>query len=234
MTRASRWWWILVLPAGAAWTVEGCSSSNDTSPGGSDAGVDAQGTDAEQTADSGGGDDDSGGGGGDASDGGCPSSWTTPPTVDPSLVPDAGGSVLLHASASGTQDYTCGTNPADGGYVWTFVGPEATLKDCTSTTVATHFASDGGAARPEWQGTDGSYVIAAKVAAYTPDGGASSVPWLLLSAVSNSGSGPVGRAKFVQRLNTNGGVAPTTTCDVGTSGTTQKVPYTADYWFWGP
>ena len=34
---------------------------------------------------------------------------------------------------------------------------------------------------------------------------------------------------FVQRLNTNGGAAPTTSCSVGQ---TQLVPYTADYYFY--
>src|SRR5215470_7557864 len=44
----------------------------------------------------------------DASDSGCPAAWLTAPVVDPSIaVPDGGGDALVHASATGTQNYTC-------------------------------------------------------------------------------------------------------------------------------
>ena len=96
-----------------------------------------------------------------------------------------------------------------------------------------HFASDGGPTAPQWQTTDGTYVIGKKLAAFTPDGGGSSVPWLLLQEKSNGGAGTLSKAGYVQRLNTTGGIAPTATCDVGSVGTTQKVSYTADYFFFG-
>jgi len=60
-----------------------------------------------------------------------------------------------------------------------------------------------------------------------------SIPCLLLQSVGNR-KGPAGgrllaNVTFVQRLNTNGGAAPTTACSVGQ---TQLVPYTADYYFY--
>jgi hypothetical protein len=173
----------------------------------------------------------------DASDASCPSGWQTTPTVASGIsVPADGGSVLLHASAAGTQNYTCG-QIADGGYAWVFVGPQADLMDCNAALIGHHFASDGGAAAPEWQTLDGTYVVGHKVAAFTPDAGPPAVPWLLLQATAHGGTGTLNQAAYVQRLFTDGGVAPTTTCDqtvAGGSQSSDKVPYTADYYFYGP
>lgn len=176
--------------------------------------------------------------GGDAgSDAECPAAWTTPLAVDPTLaVPADGGSVIFHAAANGTQNYAC-QSALDAGattYAWVFTGPEADLSDCAETTVGKHFANGGNAATPEWQTTDGTYVIGKKVAAFTPDGGASSVPWLLLAATSTAGAGVLAKTAYVQRLNTDGGVAPAAAaCAAGNVGTVEKVPYTADYYFSG-
>jgi hypothetical protein len=59
-----------------------------------------------------------------------------------------------------------------------------------------------------------------------------SIPCLLLQSIGNQ-KGPTGgkllaNVTFVQRLNTDGGVAPTSACSVGQ---TQLVPYTTDYYF---
>ena len=176
-------------------------------------------------------------GGGDASDAGCPSSWTATPTVPTALaIPDGGTTVLIHAAGVGTQDYTCEQVTTDAGssYQWVFVGPEAELRDCNATVIGHHFASDGGAGAPEWMTVDNAYIIGKKSAAYTPDGGASSVPWLLLQTTSSGGTGPITSTEWVHRLDTDGGIAPTATCDSNNAGTTQKVGYTADYYFYGP
>jgi Protein of unknown function (DUF3455) len=172
----------------------------------------------------------------DAGDGGCPASWMTGPAVDPSIaVPSDGGSVLLHASATGTQDYTC--TQSDAGFSWAFVGPEAELHDCNAAVIGHHFASDAGPSAPEWQTTDGTYVIGKRAAPpFVPDGGAMSVPWLLLQATAHGGTAALSRAGYIQRLNTDGGVAPSTTCDQTVAGgalASQKVPYSADYYFFG-
>ena len=167
----------------------------------------------------------------DASDGGCPAAWLVPPTVDPSIaVPSDGGSVLLHGAGSGTQNYACEV-AADGGTTWTLVTPNATLDDCTGAVLAHHFASDAGLTFPEWQAPDGTYVVGHKVAAFTPDGGASSVPWLLLQAVGQGGTGTLAEVAYIQRLDTDGGVAPGGSCDAGA---TADIPYSADYYFYGP
>jgi hypothetical protein len=166
----------------------------------------------------------------DASDGSCPAAWFTPPDVDPSIaVPADGGGVLVHGAGVGTQNYVC--TVTDGGTTWTFVTPHATLEDCNGLVVAMHFASEAGSAYPEWQAPDGTYVVGHKVASFTPDGGADSVPWLLLEAVDHGGTGPLSQVAYVQRLDTDGGAAPSGSCEAGA---TADVPYTADYYFYGP
>jgi hypothetical protein len=201
-------------------------ATNDTTPANDSGGTDvASGDSAPEAAT-------------DASDAGCPGSWSIPPDVDPAIaVPDGGGGVLLHASASGTQDYACTavTTDAGPGFAWAFVGPEADLANCGGQKIGKHFASDGGPGMPEWMTTaDGTYVIAKRMAAFTPDGGGA-IAWLLLREQSTGGAGLLAKTLYVQRLNTNGGLTPAAaTCDQDAAGATKQVPYTADYYFFGP
>jgi hypothetical protein len=188
---------------------------------------------------------------GDAlADAACPAAWGMVPPVDPLIaLPDGGIPLILHAAGTGTQDFTCTATFSDAGagdggdggtagptYGWTFVGPEAVLSDCTMAPIGHHFASDAGPTRPEWMETaDNSFVIAKKVNnGYTPDSGAA-IPWLLLQAVTNSDAGVLAQVSYVQRLNTTGGLTPAaSTCGSTNLGASQKVGYTADYFFFGP
>jgi hypothetical protein len=62
----------------------------------------------------------------------------------------------------------------------------------------------------------------------TPDPAA--IPWLLLGAVEPQGPGIFHQVTFIQRVNTEGGKAPT---DAGTVvGEVAYVPYTAEYFFY--
>jgi hypothetical protein len=170
---------------------------------------------------------------GDPSASACAPAWFDAPAVDAAIaVPGGNGRILLHAAANGSQNYRCGPLTVDGGtsYAWSLVGPEAALNDCHAAPIGRHFASDAGA--PEWQMLDGATVVAHKVAASTGDG--RSVPWLLLSVDGHGGSGPFTEARYVQRVHTTGGVAPDAPCDASRVGTLQKVPYVADYFFYGP
>lgn len=166
--------------------------------------------------------------------GGCPPVWLEAPVVDPAIaVPSGSGRVVFHASAKGTQNYVCKAAAVDSGasYAWSFVGPEAALNDCHASAVGRHFASDAGA--PEWQLVDGAYVVAHK-AASAPTADDHSVPALLLSVDGHGGSAPFTEARYVQRVRTNGGVAPRGGCDATLAGTSQKVPYVAEYFFYAP
>jgi hypothetical protein len=191
------------------------------------------GADARDAGDSGSLPD--GAGGDDASDASCPTGWLELPADDP-FVLDAGVSVILHAGGSGTQDYAC-LPTTDGGYGWTLTGPDASLGDCNGVVIGHHFASAGGAGYPEWQTLDGTYVIGHKVTGTTPDGGAGSVAWLVLQAVdAGGGTGTLKNVQYIERLHTNGGLAPSTGCDSvsAEAGATTTVGYTADYYFLGP
>src|SRR5206468_4064427 len=70
----------------------------------------------------------------------------------------------------------------------------------------------------------------------TSNGGSGAIPWLLLDAVSST-AGPDGGDVMldivhIQRVNTTGGLAPTSLCDGTTVGIEQDVPYTATYYFY--
>jgi hypothetical protein len=230
----------------------GCSSSSSGSPSsGDDAGDGSASADGTTAPETGGGDAPTGTDASEASlvtdggaDGTCPAAWSMAPTVAPSITPDS-GTVVLHALGNGTQNYACIGTPIDGGadagdagatFAWTLVTPNATLTDCNGAIIGHHFASDAGATAPEWLEVDNSYIIGHKIAAYTPDGGSGSIPWLLLQATGHDGTdaGVLSNVTYVQRLDTDGGLAPATGCDFDSSGTTTNVGYQADYYFFGP
>jgi hypothetical protein len=58
------------------------------------------------------------------------------------------------------------------------------------------------------------------------------IPWLLLTAKANTGSGTFGATKSIQRLATVGGVAPTEPCTGSNLKLLARVPYTATYYFY--
>jgi hypothetical protein len=152
-----------------------------------------------------------------------------PPNVPSTLQVPAGNVTNLVGHATGTQNYACTAGAT--GNVWTFVGPQATLVGNNGHVLALHFAVPGSNPPvPEWQATDGSSVVGHKVAGVTVD--PTAIPWLLLSAASTSlgpeGGDRLAATTYIQRLNTTGGLAPTSACTVGD---TANVPYTADYYF---
>lgn len=110
------------------------------------------------------------------------------------------------------------------GSTWAFVAPEATLyaDGAGKGVVGTHYAG------PTWESNSGSKVVGTVLQRCTAS--ASAIQWLLLGSVSSEGPGVFHRIEYIQRLNTVGGVAPTTP---GTSvGEQARVPYTTDYYFY--
>jgi hypothetical protein len=57
------------------------------------------------------------------------------------------------------------------------------------------------------------------------------VPWLLLGAKSQEGSGAFTQAQAIVRMGTTGGTAPGDGCDQARPGQELRVPYTAIYVF---
>jgi len=149
----------------------------------------------------------------------------SPPDVPDRIAVEAGNQLFLVGHAVGVQIYTC--NATTAGINWSPAVPRANLYGDNGKLIATHF---GG---PTWQARDGSAVVAQRVDGVTVD--ATTIPWLLLSAVrSTSGDGDrLTKTTFIQRTATTGGLAPAAAeCNDATVGTKVEVPYTADYHFW--
>lgn len=176
----------------------------------------------------------------------------TPPSVPDTIAVPEGNSAYLVGHAFGSQGYTC-LPTSTGGAAWNPTArPEATLfTDLFGQQfqIITHFQSinenpKAGVSVPQsgnatWQSSlDSSRVWMVKVAgidagsdpASCPNNG--SIQCLKLQSVGNAkgstGGNLLAKTTFIQRLNTNGGAVPTSSCNVGQ---TQLVPYTADYYF---
>ena len=134
--------------------------------------------------------------------------------------------LTLQARGTGVQIYQCAVVAGDANrYAWTVKGPEATLYDRGGKKIGRHFAG------PTWEGNDGSTVVGEVVTRADSPGGVS-IPWLLLSAKSNSGHGLFASVKFIQRLHTVGGNVPTAECSGTRSGAERREKYSADYFFY--
>lgn len=167
----------------------------------------------------------------------------TPPAVPANIQVPAGNKLFFVGQAVGTQNYVC--LPADGGVKFILFTPQATLFK-EGEEVTTHYFSpnpaENGTIRAAWQHSRDTSTVWGKVA----DGNSSSdpayvapgaIPWLLVTIVGAQ-NGPTGGDKltgttYIQRVNTAGGVAPTTGCASSTDiGNKAFVPYTTDYYFY--
>ena len=169
--------------------------------------------------------------------GGGVAAWLTPPANLPSAIAVPSGTTLaIHDHGVGTQIYTCTASGgaggagggADGGtisYSWVLKGPDAILSDATFAQVGMHGVG------PTWTSSDGSMISGTKLAQANATA-SDAIPWLLLRATSTGGAGVFANVTSVQRLNTAGGVAPSTGCGAGTVSTETSVNYSADYYFY--
>jgi Protein of unknown function (DUF3455) len=139
---------------------------------------------------------------------------TTPPTSQ---------HPILTVTGKGVQIYTCQQSAA--GPQWVFQAPEAKLLDASGKPIGTHGAG------PIWKSNDGS-TVKGEVLQKSPSPEPTSIPWLLLKAVSPSGSGIMTHVEFIRRSDTQGGSSPTTGCDAQHRNTILRVPYTATYTFY--
>jgi Protein of unknown function (DUF3455) len=165
----------------------------------------------------------------------------TPPPVPANIQVPAGNRAFLKGHAFGTQNYIC--LPSGAGFKFVLFTPQATLFQRSGKQVITHFFSpnpfEGDAIRATWQHSRDSSIVwgpaiqASSDPAFVAPG---AIAWLLVQATGVQ-EGPGGgdtltATTFVQRLNTSGGLAPSTGC--GSSADVGKqafVPYEADYFF---
>jgi hypothetical protein len=156
---------------------------------------------------------------------GCASQdFPAAPAVPASLQAPAGSTLYLEALASGVQIYECTRKP-DASYEWVFKAPEATLTARSGKPLGRHYAG------PTWEGLDGSAMVG-EIKARHPAPSETAIPWLLLAAKSNTGSGAFSRSIYVQRVATVGGVAPAGGCGESTVKNVARVPYSASYFFY--
>jgi hypothetical protein len=165
----------------------------------------------------------------------------TPPAVPPGLEVDPPNQAFLVGHATGTQNYECQPVSPLGRVDWVLFTPQATLFDDQAGQLITHFFSPNPdeplrVVRATWQDSrDTSAVWARGVASATVNPNA--ITWVKLEVVGKE-DGPTGGAAlsgttFIQRVNTDGGLAPTTGCEVLSDvGKRAFMPYTADYFFY--
>lgn len=138
----------------------------------------------------------------------------------------AGHTVAMETVGVGEITYECRAKAAmPSEHEWVFVGPKAALNDRAGKTVGTYYGPPA-----TWQAMDGSKLTGAQVA--MAPAGAGNIPLQLVKANPAIGSGAMSGVSYIQRVATQGGVAPAMPCNAGAVGSKQIVTYRADYIFY--
>ena len=151
--------------------------------------------------------------------------------VDNTALPEAvrvpmGQKVMMATTGVGEITYECREKKdMVGQHEWAFVGPMATLYGADRKAVGKYYAG------PTWEAGDGSKVSGKQLAVAPASPG--NIPLQWVKAEPAMGAGAMTGVSYIQRLNTKGGVAPSTPCDATTKGQRQQVAYEADYVFYG-
>jgi hypothetical protein len=138
----------------------------------------------------------------------------------------AGNKVAMETVGVGEITYECRAKAgAAGQYEWVFVGPDAKLMDRSGKQVGKYYGPPA-----TWENMDGSKVTATQVA--VSPAAAGSIPLQLVKANPAMGTGMMTGTTYIQRVATQGGVAPAAACAAGNMGARQIVKYQADYIFY--
>lgn len=170
-----------------------------------------------------------------------------PPRVPSTIQAPSGHSPFLVGHAVGTQNYTCKRVGPDVKFV--LFTPEARLVKGDEQLTSHYFSPNPFEAnsdptvlsdhtiRPTWRHSRDTSTVWAKAvpnaaSAVAPD----AIPWLLLQVAGaqkgTNGGDSLTPTTFIQRINTTGGMAPSTGCTTPAEiGNQAFVPYTADYVF---
>ena len=173
-----------------------------------------------------------------------PKATVAPPAVPENLEVLGGFEPFLVSHAIGTQNYICVPAATPAGGDWLFLGPQATVFNANGRQELTHFLSrnpdKANALHATWQHSrDSSAVWATRVQgssdpAYVAPG---AIEWLLLemtgAQVGTEGRGQLAATRFIQRVNTVGGMKPPAAeCSSSTPYARRLVTYEADYYFY--
>ncbi len=161
----------------------------------------------------------------------CASPYGMKAPFDQKGLPDAvkvptGHVVALETAAAGDITYQCRSKkdmPTQ--FEWVFAGPDAGLKDRSGKIVGKYYGPPA-----TWESNDGSKVTGAQVA--VAPNGAANIPLQLVKANPATGMGSMQGVSYIQRVNTQGGVAPSSACSAANEGSKEVVRYQADYIFW--
>lgn len=144
---------------------------------------------------------------------------------DPVKVP-AGNKVAMETVGVGEITYECRDKAgAAGAYEWFFVGPAAVLNDRSGSQVGSYYGPPA-----TWQAKDGSKLTGTQVAVAPNKAG--SIPLQLVKANPAVGAGKMTGVTYIQRVATEGGVAPAAPCNAASKGKKEIVKYQADYIFY--
>jgi hypothetical protein len=164
----------------------------------------------------------------------------TPPSVPAEIEVLPPNEAFLIGHATGFQNYECQPTAILGHVAWTLFTPQATLFNDLGDQVITHFNSpnpdENRTVRATWQDSaDTSSVWARATGTATVD--PTAIAWVRLEVVGArvgpTGGDALSGTTFIQRINTRGGLAPTTGCDqLKDAGMKAFMPYRADYVFY--
>lgn len=138
----------------------------------------------------------------------------------------AGHKVVMETVGAGDITYECRVKAnAPGQHEWVFVGPDARLMDRAGKMVGKYYGPPA-----TWESMDGSRLTGTQVA--VAPAAAGSIPLQLVKANPAMGSGAMTGVSYIQRVATQGGVAPSMPCGAGNTGAREVVKYQADYIFY--
>ena len=148
----------------------------------------------------------------------CASGTFIPDTLDPGPYEK----LAMVVPAKGVQIYECRARKDAATFEWAFVAPDAELFDTRGHRIGHHGAG------PTWEASDGSRVVGTlKARAEAPAAG--SIPWLLLATKGTGADGSFSKVSSIQRVDTFGGVAPSSPCTAELAGKRERVNYAATY-----
>jgi len=137
----------------------------------------------------------------------------------------AGHKVAMETVGVGQITYECRAKKDMAGHEWVFVGPDAKLMDRMGKQVGKYYGPPA-----TWESMDGSKLTATQLA--VAPAAAGSIPLQLVKANPAMGMGAMQGVSYIQRVATQGGIAPAMMCDGSQVGNKQIVNYQADYIFW--
>jgi hypothetical protein len=173
------------------------------------------------------------------------------PRVPETLEVEDGNVVFLVGHGVGTQNYVCAPSATSvTGFAFALFTPQATLLDGDRDQLTTHFFSpnndprvgppEAGTIRATWEDSRDTSMVWGAIEQQSSDARfvrPDAIAWLLVNkvgAVAGPGGGDrLTKTTFIQRVNTVGGLAPSSGCSTfGDAGRKAFVPYAADYVFY--